>query len=246
MKCFLMSAGKGERLKPLTNSVPKCILDIGNGMTTMKFWLKILDRAHIRDVLINLHHLPNEIVTYVNKHEMDGMRVTYSKEKELLGSAGTLYANMDYIKGEWAFIVAYSDTWIRDFDLRRMINYHKKHGELMTVGLYRENSNEQMVGIAEVQNDKMVNFSEKKKNAKGELAWAGIFIAHPNVVRSYADETTKDIAADLLPKLTKSPSRVRAFIINNDVIDIGTPEKLDRARLVIGGLGFQALDKEAM
>ena len=242
MKCCLMSAGRGERLKPLTDRLPKCILDIGNGMTTMKFWLKTLDRAHIRDVLINLHHLPNEIINYVNKHEMNGVRVTFSKEKELLGSAGTLYANRDYIKGEWAFVVAYSDTWIREFDLRRMINYHKKHGETMTVGLYREKEEGRMVGVAEVKDGKMVGFSEKEKNAKGELAWAGVFVAH-TVVLNYLDGTTKDIAANLLPRLT---SRVRAFIINSDVIDIGTPEKLDRARLVVGGLGFQALEKEAV
>ena len=190
MKCFLMSAGKGERLKPLTNSVPKCILDIGNGMTTMKFWLKILDRAHIRDVLINLHHLPNEIVTYVNKHEMDGTRVTFSKEKELLGSAGTLYANRDYIKGEWAFVVAYSDTWIRDFDLRRMINYHKKHGETMTVGLYREKYTNVTEGGAELKDGKTASFLGKSQDIKGQYGWAGIFVAHP-VVLNYLDDKTK-------------------------------------------------------
>ena len=240
MKCFLMCAGKGERLGQLTEKTPKCIIDLGNGNTMLKFWLKMIERAHIKDVLVNLHHLPNEIIGYIGKQGLNSIRVAYTHEEKLLGSAGTLYANRDYVKGEWAFIVAYSDTWLRDFDLRRMINYHKKHGETMTVGLYREKYSNVAAGIAEVKDGRMVSFSEKKADAKGQLAWAGVFVAHP-VVLNYLDETTTDIALHLLPRLT---SRVRAFIINEDVYDIGTPERLERARLVVGGLGLKALEKE--
>ena len=244
MKCFLMSAGKGERLGQITNKTPKCLIDLGNGFTTMKFWLKVMERAHIRDILINTHHLPDEIIKYIGKQRLDGIRITYTQEEKLLGSAGTLYANKDYIKGEYVFIVAYSDTWIKDFDLRRMINYHKKHGELMTVGLYREKHGGQMVGIAEIKDGRMVSFAEKQKESKGEFAWAGIFIAHPSVVMNHTDIFMRDIASDLLPKLTKPPSRVRAFIINSEVYDIGTPEKLERARGAVRGIGFGALEKE--
>lgn len=240
MKCFLMSAGKGERLGSLTEKCPKCLIDLGSGFTTMKFWLKVMERSHIKDTLINLHHLPDEIVKYIGKQRLNGVRIAYTNEERLLGSAGTLYSNRDFVKGEWAFVVAYSDTWISDFDLRKMINYHKKHGETMTVGLYRERHGGQMVGIAEVKDGRMVSFAEKQKESKGEFAWAGIFIAHP-VVLNYLDESSKDIAMDLLPKLT---SRVRAFIINSEVYDIGTPEKLERARGAVRGIGFGALEKE--
>ena len=86
----------------------------------------------------------------------------------------------------------------------------------------------------------MDSFAEKQKESKGEFAWAGVFIAHP-VVLNYLDESSKDIAMDLLPKLT---SRVRAFIINGDVYDIGTPERLERARRAVSGIGFGAFEKE--
>jgi mannose-1-phosphate guanylyltransferase len=60
MKAFLLAAGLGTRLKPITNEIPKCLVPI-NGKPLLEWWIELLERHNINEVLINLHHFPDKV-----------------------------------------------------------------------------------------------------------------------------------------------------------------------------------------
>ena len=91
VRALLLAAGKGRRLRPFTNDWPKCLMPIGD-RPLLEYWLQTLHEAGIRKVLVNLHHLPMVVQGFLSRRQFQGW--VYSvREKELLGTAGTLRAN---------------------------------------------------------------------------------------------------------------------------------------------------------
>ena len=95
MKAFLLAAGNGTRLRPLTDSVPKCLLPIC-GVPLLEIWLNNCKAAGISEVLVNTHARMEEIRRFVAEQQ-SGVRVRIAEEPELLGSAGTLAENRDFV-----------------------------------------------------------------------------------------------------------------------------------------------------
>src|SRR5688572_2010248 len=96
-KVLLLAGGLGTRLRPLTDSVPKCLVPVA-GRPLLDYWFDAFADAGIRDVLINTHHLPDRVRAYLARRNDTGrFRVCESYEPVLLGSAGTVHANRDWI-----------------------------------------------------------------------------------------------------------------------------------------------------
>ena len=91
MKAFLLSAGLGTRLRPLTNKTPKCLLPVGES-SLLSIWLDLLARHGVREVLINSHHAAQKMEQFVSKYR-GAVKITLTYEKTLLGSAGTIREN---------------------------------------------------------------------------------------------------------------------------------------------------------
>ena len=103
MKAFLLAAGVGSRLRPMTDTIPKCLVPIG-GQPLLDIWLDAFDRAGVDEVLVNLHHLPDVVRRRLAAHKgTPAVHMVY--EPELLGSAGTLAANRQWVDGEDLFLV---------------------------------------------------------------------------------------------------------------------------------------------
>src|SRR5882724_10501071 len=103
MKAFLLAGGHGTRLKPLTDSTPKCLLPIC-GIPMLQIWFDLCQRYGIDEVLINLHSHAEVVRRFIQKNKKD-LKVYLFEEETLLGSAGTLLANRDWLKGEASFWV---------------------------------------------------------------------------------------------------------------------------------------------
>lgn len=217
MKAMLFAAGKGERLKPLTDKMPKCLLPVG-GEPLLNHWIRLLSMSGVKDILINLHYMSEKVVDYVGSLGMDGVRFTFSYEKELLGSAGTLFRNKSFFRGEFAALIAYADVWT-NMDLKKMINYHRKRPGIATIGLFEPTNPEHAAncGIVEISRGTVVSFEEKPKKPKGKLAFAGMAVLHPSALRNLTPQM-HDIAKDFLPTLA---GKINAFIVRDVVHDIG-------------------------
>src|SRR5262245_66437511 len=105
MKAYILAAGNGTRLRPLTDSIPKCLLPI-QGVPLLQIWLSNCAAAGITDVLLNVHPHGCQFRDFIRSHELS-VRVQIAEEKELLGSAGTLAENRQFVAGEEYFVALY-------------------------------------------------------------------------------------------------------------------------------------------
>src|SRR5580704_16379437 len=108
MKALVLAAGKGERLRPLTETIPKPMLELG-GRPLIHYPLMMLKRAGITQVAINLHHLAERIETGLGTGRALGLEITYAPETVLLGTGGPLCGLRDFFGSE-SFVVANADT----------------------------------------------------------------------------------------------------------------------------------------
>jgi len=124
MKAFLLAAGEGTRLKPYTDTVPKCLMPI-NGKPLLEIWINLLESHGITDVLVNTHHQAEKVESFV-KHIKSQAKVTITTvyEPRLLGSAGTVAAQRDFIIDNDDFIIAYADN-LTNINLSNMIEFHR-------------------------------------------------------------------------------------------------------------------------
>jgi mannose-1-phosphate guanylyltransferase len=132
MKGLVLAAGYGERLRPLTATVPKPLLEIG-GRPLIHYPLLLLRHAGIREVAVNLHHLGGKIEAALGRGSSLGLAITYSREPVLLGTGGPVAALRSYFKAE-PFVILNSDT-IMDLDLPAMIGWHRERGAIATLAL---------------------------------------------------------------------------------------------------------------
>src|SRR5690349_17666261 len=107
MKAFLLAAGLGTRLRPITDTLPKCLVPV-NGRPLLSYWMDLLEEYGVTDVLINLHYLPDPVRRFADEYT-GGVKIHLMMEEELLGSAGTLHANRDFVEGEEQFFILYAD-----------------------------------------------------------------------------------------------------------------------------------------
>jgi len=223
MKAFLLAAGLGTRLRPITDTTPKCLLRIG-GAPLLDIWLDALARCGVDEVLVNTHHLAHLVSAHV-ANRIGPPVVHLVNESELLGSAGTLRANRDFVAGEKMFLAINADN-LTDFDTRVLINAHLAADAVATLTLFRS-PRPSACGIVEVNNGVVVGYVEKPADPPSDLANAGIYAFHPSVLDDITGLAPKDIGYDLLPQLV---DRARAVTLDGYYfIDIGTPASLQQA-----------------
>ena len=236
MKAFLLAAGKGTRLRPITDQIPKCLVPI-QGKPLLKIWLEHLARYGVEEVLINTHHLADQIRAFVqnNRDGMPQIRLAY--EPVLLGSGGTVRANRDFVDQDEDFFIIYADN-LTDLQLSDMLRYHRQQGGILTMGLF-ESATPEACGIAEIDpkgKDRglIVSFEEKPKKPKGSLANAGIYVASQQIFDFFPTEQIRtasplDFGHHILPKLV---GYMYGYVLDSFLMDIGTFENYELAQRI--------------
>jgi len=224
VKAFLLAAGLGSRLRPVTDTTPKCMLVIDD-RPMIDIWLDAFARADVDEVLVNLHHLPDVVSQHIEARPGPPTVRTFY-ERELLGSAGTLAANREWVEGEELFLVCYADN-LTDFDVRSLIDAHRAHGALATLALFRS-ENPSAGGVVELDaTGTVIGFTEKPSKPVSDLTNAGMYAFHPSALDEIYGAPPKDIGFDLLPRLV---GRARAVLVDGYFRDIGTTDAFRRAR----------------
>lgn len=139
MKAMLFAAGLGTRLKPITDSVPKALVEV-NGKTLLEHNIRYLQRFGIYDVIINVHHFPLKIEDTIFEHSGFGSSVTISDERnELLETGGGLKKAAPFFEGEDAFVVMNVDV-LTNLDLGKMITEHMLGSAVATLAVMKRDS----------------------------------------------------------------------------------------------------------
>jgi mannose-1-phosphate guanylyltransferase len=224
MKAFLLAAGLGSRLRPITDSIPKCMAEIDD-RPLLDIWLDAFDRAGVDEVLVNLHYLPDVVTAHLaDRVGTPAVRTFF--EPELLGSAGTLRANRQWVAGEEMFLVCYADN-LTSFDLSSLIDAHRQWRPIATLTAFHS-EHPSAGGVLELGPDgRVIGFEEKPAEPVSDLTNAGMYAFHPAVLGEIDAALPLDIGYHLLPRLV---GRARAVPVECYFQDIGTVEAYLRAR----------------
>lgn len=127
---MILAAGRGERLKPLTTITPKPLLKIGN-TTLIGHVLRQIQAAGITEVVINVHHLGDQIIQYCGNGSAFGLTIQYSIEEELLETGGGIFRALPLL-GDQPFLLMSADVWT-NYPLEKIIHKKVSHAHLMFV-----------------------------------------------------------------------------------------------------------------
>ncbi len=228
MRALLLAAGLGTRLRPLTNTVPKCLVDI-HGRPLLDYWVELLCSGGVVDILVNVHHLEAAVMQYVARCP-HAVRLSTVREQKLLGTAGTLLRNREFFHGEPAMLVHADNLSL--FDVRAFVRRFETRdaGIEMTMMTFRTDR-PRSCGIVEVDGAGVARaLHEKVENPPGNLANAAVYIVAPAVIEFLAGLCKEEIdfSTEVLPHFM---GRINTF--HNDVYhrDIGTLESLAAARI---------------
>ena len=231
MKGFLLAAGNGTRLRPLTNSIPKCLVPI-QGTPLLGVWMQWCARYGVDRVLINTHSHSERVCEFLAAYR-GPVQITMTNEPELLGSAGTLRINRDFVAGEQEFAVLYADV-LTNCRFHNMVDFHRLRRAPVTVGTCRVPNPAQCGIIATDEMGRVIEFTEKPEFPKSDTAFSGVLVAGPALLDKVPAKTPADIGFDVLPNLV---GEMFAFPIADFVLDIGTVAKFDQAQREWRGLG---------
>jgi len=228
MKALLLSAGLGTRLRPITNTIPKCLVPI-NGKPLLDYWLENLSNVGVNEFLINTSYLSKQVEEFVNKNKFRD-KITLIYEKELLNTGGTLLANRNFFNNE-PFMLIHADN-LSFCDFNAFINSHKNRPKNCEITMMLFNSdNPSNCGIVELDKDNVVQkFYEKIKNPPSNLANGAVYICEPTIFKFLESLNKKDIdfSLDVLPKYM---GKINTFINNIYHRDIGTIESYALAQI---------------
>ncbi len=225
MKAFLLAAGHGTRLRPLTDNLPKCLVPIA-GKPMLQIWFEICRSAGITEILINVHAHVAQVRSYVAEHAGD-LKVSLSEEHELLGSAGTLRANRQWLGEVPEFWVLYSDV-LTTLNFSDMLAQHRRNGGKATLGVYRVDNPRRCGILTTDPENRITSFIEKPDNPANNQAFSGIMLASPKICDLIPPgKSAPDIGFDLLPRLV---GQMHAYPISEFLVDVGTREIYERAQ----------------
>jgi mannose-1-phosphate guanylyltransferase len=224
MKGFLLAAGIGTRLRPLTDTIPKCLVPI-KGTPLLGIWLQWCEMYGVDQVLLNSHAHSEAVRDYIGAYR-GPVQVTVTYEPELLGSAGTLHVNRAFVTRENEFAVLYADV-LTNCRFDRLMDFHRVSQAPVTLGTYRVPNPTQCGIISADERGRVLEFTEKPQSPKADTAFSGILVAGPALLKRVPERIPADIGFDVLPKLV---GEMFAFPIAEYVFDIGTMEKYERAQ----------------
>jgi mannose-1-phosphate guanylyltransferase len=234
MNALLLAAGLGTRLRPLTDTVPKCMVPI-QGRPLLSYWLELLmEWGSAEQVVINTHHLP-ESVRAAAGASAHRARICLFHEEQLLGTAGTLLANLSSLRGSDA-LVAHADN-LTLFDCDAFLARHRARPPscVMTMMTFDTDA-PQSCGIVGLSPEGVVeSFHEKVADPPGRLANAAVYLFAPealDMITRWAKTAGQgaplfDISQDIIPRLL---DRIFTFHNHHYHRDIGNPAALNAAQ----------------
>jgi len=230
VRAFLLAGGHGVRLRPITDTLPKCLVPI-QGVPLLSIWLRLCKSVGIDEVLINVHAHATAVFEFLERNP-NGVTVRVAAEAQLLGSAGTLRVNRDWVASDDFFWVFYADV-LNLADFAGMLRLHRQRTPVATLGLYQVRD-PRRCGIVKMDENSVIHeFVEKPENPASNLAFSGLMIGTPELLDVIPENIPADIGFHVLPKLT---GRMLGFHIHDYLIDIGTMENYLQAQATWPGL----------
>ena len=241
---LVLTAGLATRLRPLSRVRAKAALPVA-GQPLIHRILRWLAAADIRDFVLNLHHLPHTITRTVGGGAELGVRVRYSWEVPVLGSAGGPRHALPLL-GAPTFLIVNGDT-LTSIDPRAVVDEHRRSGALVTMALVPNTEPHKYGGVL-VDGRGIVTGFTRRGDRKRSFHFIGVQAAQAEAFASLPDGTPHESVGALYPQLIRErPGSVRAHVANAEFFDIGTPaDYLDTCLRLAASEGHPLSDESVL
>lgn len=228
MNGILLAGGKGERLSPLTDHMPKVMVRIG-GIPVVERNLTIMRDAGIQEVYVNLYNNPNIVRKHFKNDRCPKIKIHYVEEKTLTGTAGIVKKLSNKLSDP--FIVFYGDNFT-DINLNDMIQQHYRKNSLVTIAIFdrMKNQNSGIYGGCVDISDggSVVSFQESGSGLKTYVN-AGIYLLQKEIVQYFPDKNYIDFGHDIFPMLLKNKIPISAYFLKGFLFGLDNKKAYDLA-----------------
>jgi len=234
MKAMIFAAGYGTRLKPLTDTTPKALIEVA-GKPMLESVIRRLIKYDIRDIIINVHHFANKIIDFLKQNDNFGINIQISEEEEILGTGGGLKQAAFFFETNQSFLIHNVDI-LTNMDLATFLNHHQKKQHLATLAVKkRETSRYFLVdqnglirGHVNKKENKIQTTSESPTNLE-MLAFSGLHIISPKVLPHLTEQGNYSII-DVYLKLIEYGFPIGVYRMDQFYWkDLGTAQKIKEA-----------------
>lgn len=231
---ILLAAGPGTRLKPLTDTTPKCLVPVG-GRPMLDWWLALLVRHGVRRALLATNYFADQVKAFAREQRY-AISLDVVDEPVLLGTAGAVAARKSWLRGTDAFWVIYVDN-LSSADLSEMRAFHRSSAGIGTLGVYETPVPEQcgIIELAAGYNDgsgtgRVARLVEKPSEPVGNLANGGLYLLDRGIL-DHIPSRPCDFARDVFPALLRQAGArpLYAWRIRGYHLDMGTLATYKRA-----------------
>ncbi len=241
-----MAGGEGSRLRPLTIGRPKPMVPIV-GKPVMEHIIELLRKHGVTDIIATLQYLPGVIQDYFGDGSAFGVNLTYSVEDQPLGTAGSVKYAMQYLDD--TFLVISGDA-ITDFDLTRIVEFHKARRAVATLTLYHVPNPLEYGVIITDEEGRIQQFLEKPSWGEvfSDTVNTGIYVLEPSAMGEVPEGETYDFSQQLFPKLLSERAALYGYVAPGYWCDVGNLPEYMRATADIlqGGTGVEIPGEEVL
>jgi NDP-sugar pyrophosphorylase family protein len=239
-RAMILAAGRGTRLAPLTNTVPKPLLPVA-GRPLLEHLLEFLIAGGIRDVVINLHHLGHLIQDHLGDGSRLGIRIRYSFEDTILDTGGGIKHAEPLLAGE-PFVVVNGDSLL-ELRLDEIIAHHRARGGVATIAV-RPDPEAARYGLVELDaTDHVRRISGLPPTVDaGPLRgfmFPGLHVFEPEVFSWMEPGLAYGVMKVTYPRLLSAGRPVVGFLTNARWVNIDTPAALERADMTLRQAPFR-------
>jgi len=222
MKALILVGGFGTRLRPLTLTVPKPIVDFAN-KAMMLHQIEALVKVGVKEVILAVNYQPEVMSSYLKKYEDElNIKISFSHETEPLGTAGPLALAREALSDGDPFFVLNSDV-ICNFPFEELLAFHNNHGKEGTIMVTEvQEPSKYGVVVSEPETGKILRFVEKPQVFVGNKINAGIYIFNPSILDRIELRPTS-IEKEIFPAMA-SDGQLFATTLNGFWMDVGQPK----------------------
>jgi len=221
MKAIVLVGGYGTRLRPLTLSVPKPLVEFCN-KTMTQHQIEALVEAGVKEVILAVSYQPQAMVDKMKEYEKKyGIKIILAKEAEPLGTAGPLAFSRQLLEGTEPFFMLNSDV-ICKFDLIGLLAFHKKHGKEGTITVTKVDEPSKYGVVVSTESGEIQKFVEKPQVFVGNKINAGIYIFNPSILKRIELKPTS-IEKEIFPKMADD-KQLYSFELQGFWMDVGQPK----------------------
>ena len=232
MEGFILAAGLGTRLRPLTDDRPKALVEVG-GMTLLEHTIHTLEVAGISHIVVNVHHFADKVIDFIKNHTWQAA-IDISDERELLlDTGGGLKKAATLFSGHENVLVHNVDI-LSNIDPKKVERHHREQGNLVTLCVSKRQTKRMLAFDADGLLVDRTTTHYLLPTTHSPLAFSGISVVSPNLFSLLPEADHPYPVIDEYIRLSAEGHRIGSYVHPADHwLDVGKPETLEQAKTLI-------------